>query len=472
MVMQTSYDLIILGSGSTAFAAALRATHHGARVLMFEKSVLGGTCINWGCIPSKTLIHAALLRHEAFLGSRVGVTGDGDGRTIDTEQLFRRRDAVVSGLREDRYLDVIANMKGLELVKGTARFIDAHTVECNERRYHSERLLIAVGGNPRIPHIAGLDNCSYITSRSALLMKQLPASLVIIGGGVIAVELGQMFHRLGCRVTILEHGPRLLPVVEQELSESLAKVLRQEGITVVTDVEFCSLNKLGELNVVYADVQGRRHKFTCEKLLLAVGTEPATSGIGLETTGVELDRKGFIVTDSHMRSSTEGIWAAGDVVGKMQIATVGAREAVVAVDDMFAGGCGCTMDYLSAPMAIFTDPEVAMIGYGEAAARQAGFDCMVNCMPVSAIPKAHVTSMTEGVVKMITDRKNGRLLGVHLICHRGADMINEAALALHLKATVTDLATTMHVYPSIGEGLRLCAQGFSQDISLLSCCAE
>jgi mercuric reductase len=226
------------------------------------------------------------------------------------------------------------------------------------------------------------------------------------------------------------------------------------------------------LNVVYADVDEKRHKFTCEKLLLAVGTVPATTGIGLDTAGVALNNKGFIITDRQMRSSVAGIWAAGDVVGKMMIATVGAREGIVAVDDMFNQGCGCAMDYLAAPMAIFTDPEVAMVGHSEESARQAGFDCAVNCMPVSAIPKAHVTGMTEGVIKMIAEKESGRLLGVHLVCHRGADMINEAALALHLRATVDDLATTMHVYPSIGEGLKLCAQGFDRDISRLSCCAE
>jgi mercuric reductase len=173
-----------------------------------------------------------------------------------------------------------------------------------------------------------------------------------------------------------------------------------------------------------------------------------------------------------MRTTVVGIWAAGDVVGNMLIATVGAREGIVAVDDMFNQGCGCMMDYLAAPMAIFTDPEVAMVGHTENSAREAGFDCIVNCMPVSSIPKAHVTGSMDGVIKIIADRVKGKLLGVHLVCHRGADVINEAALALRLGATVTDLATTMHVYPSIGEGLKLCAQGFDRDINLLSCCAE
>ncbi|MGB9081621.1 MAG: mercury(II) reductase [Desulfuromonadaceae bacterium] len=470
--MISTYDLIILGSGSTAFAAALRATGYGARVLMFEKSVLGGTCINWGCIPSKTLIHAALFRHEARLGSRIGLRSGDDDSAVDAERLFAHREAVVAGLRQERYLDVLGSMKGLELVRGTARFIGPRTVACDRRSYRSERFLVAVGGNPRIPDLPGLEKCAYYTSRSALLLKKLPASLVIIGGGVIAVELGQMYHRLGCRVTILEHGPRLLPTVEPELSGSLEEILVKEGIKVVTNVRFCSLDRLGGLNVVYADVGEKRHKYTCEALLLAVGTVPATAGIGLDTTGVALDGKGFIITDRQMRSSADGIWAAGDVVGKMMIATVGAREGVVAVDDMFRRGCGCDMDYLAAPMAIFTDPEVAMVGHTEESARLAGFDCVVNTMPAGAIPKAHVTGMTDGVIKMIADRESGRLLGVHLVCHRGADMINEAALALKMRATVTDIATTMHVYPSIGEGLKLCAQGFSRDITLLSCCAE
>jgi mercuric reductase len=281
-----------------------------------------------------------------------------------------------------------------------------------------------------------------------------------------------MYHRLGCRVTILEHGPRLLPAVEPELSAALESVLVREGLKVVTNVSFCSVDKRGELNVVYADLGENRHEFTAERLLLAVGTTPATAGLGLEQAGITVDHKGFIPVDEQMRTVVPGIWAAGDAVGRMMIATVGAREGIVAVDDMFNAGCGCSMDYLAAPMAIFTDPEVAMVGYGEEKAAKAGFDCLVNVMPVSAIPKAHVVGQTEGVIKMIADRVSGRLLGVHLVCHRGADMINEAALALRMKATVDDLAATMHVYPSIGEGLRLCAQGFSRDISRLSCCAE
>jgi mercuric reductase len=187
---------------------------------------------------------------------------------------------------------------------------------------------------------------------------------------------------------------------------------------------------------------------------------------------VERDIHGFVKVDDRMRTTAAGIWAAGDVVAGMQIATVGAREGVIAADNMFNEGCGCTMDYLTVPMAIFTDPEVGVIGLTESGAREAGFDVMVNVLPMSAVPKAHVTGNTAGVIKIVADRQTGRILGVHLAAYGGAELINEAALIVRCRMTVDELAGTLHVYPTMGEGLRLCAQGFNRDLSRLSCCAE
>uniref|UniRef100_A0A831UE63 Mercuric reductase n=1 Tax=Geobacter metallireducens TaxID=28232 RepID=A0A831UE63_GEOME len=468
--MPDKHDLIILGSGSTAFAAALRAQSLGARVLMVEKSVLGGTCINWGCVPSKTLIHAALFYQEGKLGARLGL-GECGG-PVAAGRLMARRDEVVGYLRRTKYLDILQNVPGLELVKGTGRFLGPDRVEVVDRVYRSERFLVAVGGNPRIPRIPGLNATPFLTSQGVLLLKSIPASLIIIGGGVIAVELGQMFQRLGSRVTILEHGPRILGPVEPEPALAVRNVLREEGVEIFCRTAVCAVSGDGAAVRVEAERDGERVTFTAEKLLLAAGTAPATGGIGLEPAGVAVDGRGFVKVDQRMRTTAPGIWAAGDCTGGMMIATVGAREGIVAVDDMLNPGCGCTFDPLSVPMAIFTDPEVGIVGHTEEGARAAGFDVIVNVMPVSAIPKAHVTGHTAGVIKMVADRATGRLLGVHLACHRGADIINEAALAIRLRATVEDLANALHVYPSMGEGLRLCAQGFSRDISRLSCCAE
>jgi mercuric reductase len=468
--MSEEHEIIILGSGSTAFAAALRAQAQGARPIMIEKSALGGTCINWGCIPSKTLIHAALFRHQAELGIKLGLGTGID--SLDFSRLDAHKFAVVEELRQTKYLDVLNKVPGLRLLKGNAKFLGPDRVQVGNKILRGDRFLIATGGFPRIPAIPGLDRVPYLTSKSALLMKTPPASLTIVGGGVIALELGQMFSRLGVRVTVLEHGERLLPAVEAEPVQALSEALAAEGIEIVVNATICSVSPEGGNTRIEAQVDGVPRSFLSERILLAVGTAPASCGIGLEQAGVQMDERGFIKVDRELRTSTPGIWAAGDVTGGTQIATIGAREGIAAVDNMLDTGCRCTLDYNSIPMAIFTDPEVGTVGYGEAAARQAGFEVMTHTIAASAIPKAHVTGELKGALKIVADSASGRILGVHLCLHRGADIINEAAMAIRFRLTVAQLAETLHVYPSMGEGLKLCAQGFRRDLDRLSCCAE
>jgi mercuric reductase len=468
--MPQNHDVVIVGSGSTAFAAALHAQFLGAKVLMVEKSVLGGTCVNWGCIPSKTLIQSAQFRHEAQLGAMIGVGTGSNG--VDYAALGMHKEAVVKHLRQTKYLDILRDVPGLTLLKGTGRFIGRNTLEVGERIIKGEKFLIATGGYPRVIDFPGLHEVEYLTSMSALLLKKLPASLVIVGGGVIALELGQMYCRLGTSVTVLEHGGRVLPGMETETALELQRILKGEGMEIVLDAAICSLRKADGQIVVDVEVDGSSTQYGAERLLLTVGTTPASAGIGLERAGVEVDDKGFVVVDERMRTTAPGIWAAGDVTGGMMIATAGAREGIVAVDDMFNPDCCCRIDYRSIPMTIFTDPELAAVGYTEEEARQAGFQVVTSLLPASAIPKAHVTGATSGVIKMVADSSTGRLLGTHLVCQHGAELINEAALAIRLQATVEAMANTLHVYPSMGEGLRLCAQGFARDVSKLSCCAE
>ncbi|HBA87085.1 MAG TPA: mercury(II) reductase [Geobacter sp.] len=468
--MSDGAEIIILGSGSTAFAAALRAHERGARPVMIEKSVLGGTCINWGCIPSKTLIHAALFRHEAALGGRLGLGTR--AAAVDFPLLDAHKFDVVQRLRQTKYLDVLKNVPGLTLIKGNAVFTAPDEIRVGDRVIRSDRFLIATGGVPRVPPIPGLEQTPYLTSKSALLLKTLPASLTIVGGGVIALELGEMFLRLGVPVTVLEHSERVLPSVEAEPARALQEALVAEGMKIVLQASVCSVSRHEGGVRVETQVAGEPREFFSQQLLLAVGTAPATKAIGLELAGVALDQRGFVVVDQEMRTSVPGIWAAGDVTGGMQIATVGAREGIAAVDNMLETGCRCALDYNTLPMAIFTDPEVAMVGYTEEGARRAGFQVMSHTIQASAIPKAHVTGALAGAVKIVAEKPTGRILGIHLCLHRGADIINEAALAIRCRMTVAELADTLHVYPSMGEGLRLCAQAFRRDIEQLSCCAE
>jgi len=469
--MSDGPEIIILGSGSTAFAAALRAQAKGARPVMIEQSVLGGTCINWGCIPSKTLIHAALFRRQAELGERLGL-GTSPG-AVRFPLLDAHKFAVVDELRQTKYLDVLKKVPGLKLIKGKGVFLAPDTIQVGGKLIKGDKFLIATGGFPRIPAIAGLDRVPYLTSKSALLLKALPASLTIIGGGVIALELGQMFLRLGVPVTVLEHGERILPAAEAEPAQALQEALAAEGMQIVVGATVCSVSLQEGGGVrVEAQIGAASRSFSSQQLLVAVGTAPATSGIGLEQAGVELDGRGFIKVDRELQTSAPGIWAAGDVTGGMQIATIGAREGITAVDNMLDSGCRCALDYNTIPMAIFTDPEVAQVGYPEEAARLAGFHVTSHTIQASSIPKAHVTGELAGAIKIVAEEKSGRILGVHLCLHRGADIINEAAIAIRCGMTVAQLAETLHVYPSMGEGLRLCAQGFRRDLERLSCCAE
>lgn len=468
--MSQQPEIIIIGSGSTAFAAALRAQERGAASIMIERSALGGTCINWGCIPSKTLIHAALFRHEAKLGERLGLGAL--SQALNFPLLDSHKLDVVQRLRETKYLDVLNNVPGLTLIKGMASFTAPDAVRVGERKFSGSRFLIAAGGIPRVPPIAGLEETPFLTSKSALMLKKLPASLTIIGGGVIALELGQMFLRLGVEVTVLEHGLRVLPAVEAEPALALQDVLVSEGMRLVLNASVLNVCRHGDEVRVEALVGGEKMCLESQQLLLAVGTAPATEGLGLEQAGVQVDQRGFIVVDEQMRTSAPGIWAAGDITGRMQIATVGAREGIAAVDNMLETGCSCALDYHALPMAIFTDPEVGIVGYSEEGARRAGFEVESHTIPASAIAKAHVTGALAGAVKIVAEAGTGRILGVHLCLHRGADIINEAALAIRCRMTVAELADTLHVYPSMGEGLRLCAQAFTRNLDQLSCCAE
>lgn len=333
-------------------------------------------------------------------------------------------------------------------------------------------MLIATGGSPLIPDLPGLAIIDYLTSRSTLLLRKFPSSLIIIGGGVIAVELGQMLSRLGTKVRVLEHGKRILSHFENDPVMAVRTALRKEGMKFFPETTVLSIRRSGKFTEVAADSTGRRQTYRAEKLLIAVGTCPASRDIGLDKAGVEVDKRGFIIVDDQMRTTTPGIWAAGDVTGGMMIATVGAREGIVAVENMLNPGCACRIDYTSLPMAIFTDPEIGVVGYTEESALKAGYRIATNTIPVSVIPKALITGHTAGAIKIIAEEGTGRILGIHLSCHRGADIINEAALAVRCRLTVEDLANMTHVYPTMAEGLRLCAQGFSRDISKLSCCAE
>lgn len=448
-------DLIILGGGSTALAATERAVELGARVTLVEQGVPGGTCINWGCIPSKTLIHKASLYHAARRGADAGLNLTPG--PVDCGALMAAKQQAIDQVRCERCDSLLGTHPSVRLVRGHGRFLGPGEVRVGPEIIRCDKFLIACGGVPRHLDLPGLRDITVLNSYSALNLHEIPHSLLIIGGGVIALEIGQMLQRLGCQVTILERGERPLAEFDPRLTGPLCGLLAKEGLRQHFGVEIERVEPDREGVALYAVIHGRPARLTAARLMLAVGTVPATGDLGLETVGVALDRQGFVVIDAECRTSAPGIWAAGDVTGPPLLAPAGELEARVAVENMFAGR-HCTVDHHGTPMAVFVDPEIAMVGQSAAQAGAAGHEVAEAWLDLGAVAKSHVVGAPVGGVLLWADRADGRILGGQILAPRAADLIHEVALAVRACLTVTDLADMVHVYPTISDGWRLAAR--------------
>jgi mercuric reductase len=463
------YDLVVIGSGSAAFAAAIRARGLGARVAMVERKTLGGTCVNRGCVPSKNLLRAAEWaaagRHVPFPGLEVV------SRVTDYRAVVEQKRALVAELRKMKYEDLLAEY-GIVLVRGHARFRSPRELSVNGETLEAERFLIATGSRPWVPPIRGLEGVPFWTSSDALEAEEVPRRLVVVGGGYIAVELGQMFARFGSRVTLLEMLPRIIANHEPEQSEELARHLAAEGIEIRTGARVVEAARRGLDVVVRAEVPGGVEEVRGDVLLVAAGIRPNTDDLGLDAAGVRVDDRGAVVVDDEMRTSVPHIYAAGDCAAAgPALVTAAAHAGAVAAENALNGG-GRTVDLRVVPSAVFTDPQVASVGWREAEARARGVRVRAEVLPMAMVPKALAIRDTRGLVKMVVDDETGRILGVHWVAPLAADLIHEATLAVRFGLTVRDVADTIHVYPTLSEALKLVAQAFTRDVAKLSCCAE
>ncbi|PNU19103.1 mercury(II) reductase [Geothermobacter hydrogeniphilus] len=457
-------DLAILGSGTTAFAAARRAAAAGRKVLMIEQSHLGGTCVNWGCIPSKTLIDKAEMYHAARRGEAWGLNLKAG--PPDCSTLMRLKQRAVETLRETHYQHELEKTPGLEVLRGHGRFLSPRALQVGAEIVRPDQILIAVGGAPRVLPLPGLDTVDYLTSYSALHLPDFPQSVLMLGGGVIALEMGQMFARFGTQVIILERGKSLLHEFDPRLTRMFADILHSEGVEIMTEVETERVEGRPQGVCLYSKVRGAPVGLCAERLMLAVGTAPATEDIGLDRAGVEVDENGFIKVDAGMRTSTTGIWAAGDVTGPPLIAPAGAREALVAVNNILDPRADCRIDHTHTPMAVFCDPEFATVGLTAVQARARGLEVEEAYVDLDQVPKAHVMGDRRGGVILVAERPSGRVLGCQMLAPRAADIIHEATLAVRFGLDVSQLTTTVHVYPSISDGLRLAARSLARRLGL------
>ena len=475
--MTDAFDFLILGSGSTAFAAAIRASDLGARIAMVERRTLGGTCANRGCLPSKNLIEAARIVHDAAHPRYAGLAPATVG--VDFEALIAQKDGVVRDYRAKKYASVANGLNDLELIEGDAAFIDPHTVRVGERLVTSDRILIATGSRPTIPPIQGLDAVPYLTSDlldadEAARLTQLPASLVVLGGGYIAVELAQMFSRLGSRVTIVARSG-LLSGYEPGLGQTLSEVFTAEGIEILAGSRVDHVRGHGDGIELAVEQGGAGRVVRADQLLIATGRTPNTDSLDHGRAGVDLDAAGFITVDAKLRTSQPHIWAAGDIIGRQhgsQMATpVGARQGRIVAENAFADA-ERRFEGAVIPRAIFTDPPIAVVGETEAEVRARHHPAVAATTPLMYVPRAGAIHKTTGFVKFIASTIDERVLGVHLIGESAPEIIHEAAMAMKFKAKLPDFVELIHVYPTMSETLKIGAQAFSRDVTKLSCCAE
>lgn len=476
--MTAPFDLLIIGSGSTAFAAAIKANELGARVAMVERRTLGGTCANRGCLPSKNLIEAARIVWEAGHPRYRGLAPA--KIEVDFTALVGQKDDVVRDYREKRYQRVADEFKDFELLRGDARFEDPHTVTVEGREAKADRFLIATGSRPSVPAIPGLESVPYLTSDlldadEAGRLVELPSSLIVLGGGYIAVELAQMFARLGSRVTIVQRSPRLLTGYEPELGEVLGEVFQREGIEVLTGTRVERVHGDEQSIELAVEQETAGRLLHAQRLIVATGRTPNTEGLELGAAGVATDQAGFVTVDAELRTGQPHIWAAGDVIGRQrasQLATpVGAREGRIVAENALADAKR-RFDGAVVPRVVFTDPPIGVVGLTEAEVRARHLPAVTKTTPLLYVPRAGAIHRTEGLVKFIASTIDERVLGVHMIGEGAGEVIAEAAMALHFKATLNDFIDLIHVYPTMSEALKIGAQAFSRDVSKLSCCAE
>ena len=463
------YDLVVVGAGSAGFSAAITAAELGAQVALVGHGTIGGTCVNIGCVPSKALIRATeAVRHANDAAARFDGIESG-ARVVDWAAQIAQKDALVAGLRQAKYADLLPEYNNVVYHEGPARLVDGG-VQVAGQHIGSERIIITTGARPALPGIPGIADVSPLDSTTALALSELPRSMIVLGGGYIGVELAQTFARAGVEVTLVFRS-RLLPEAEPEIGAALATYLADEGIKIVSGITYESARKTDDGGVALAIARdGRPEILTAERILVATGRRSNTEALGLAETGIDLTPAGAIIVDDRMRTSKAGVYAAGDVTGKDQFVYMAAYGAKLAAKNALNGN-SLSYDNTAMPAVVFTDPQVASVGMTEAQARAAGHSVRTSVLSLDNVPRALAARDTRGLIKLVADGSTRKLLGAHILAPEGADSIQTAALAIRCGLTIDDLSETIFPYLTTVEGLKLAAQTFDRDVKKLSCCA-
>ncbi len=481
------FDLIVLGGGAGAFAAAIAANDKGVKAALVNAGLpLGGTCVNVGCVPSKTLLKIGEI---AYYGNR-GFDAISGKLKVDFNKAIKHELGLVDKMRHDKYTEVLSHLENVTHFEGKAKFVSKNEIEVNSERLYGEKFVIATGSTALPLPLEGIEKVDYITHIDALTLKKLPKSMVIIGAGPVGLEFGQMYHHFGTKVTILQRGKAIMPRTEPELSEAMQGYLEEEGIKIITNANSKKVRKAfvpsgsAELTVeasgrgenggvvVTFEVNGKKKEAKGEVLMFAAGKTPNTKELNLEKAIVKVNEKGAIKVDDSMQTTASHIWAVGDVTDQpLRLETTAGKEGKTAVENALEGKKK-KMDYSAVPYAVFTTPNLAGVGKTDAEAISGGLRCTCNTLSFEMVPKAAIINDTRGLVKIVAERKNHKIVGIHILGPEAADLIHEATMIVKNKMTLEEVIDTVHVFPTLSESIKLAAQNFFRDISKMSCCVE
>ena len=459
--------IAVIGSGGAAMAAALKAAERGARITLIERGIIGGTCVNTGCVPSKIMIRAA---HIAHLRTESPFDGGVSAQIpkVDRAKLLQQQQTRVEELRDAKYEGILRDQTAITVLNGEARFVDGNNLvvqlnEGGEQNVHFDRAFIGTGARPAEPSIPGLAETPYLTSTSALASITVPERLIVIGAGFVALELAQAFARLDSKVTVLARS-RLLSGEEPAVGEAIEAAFRREGIEVLKQTQASRVDYTDNEFVIETNAGTLR----ADQLLVATGRIPNTENLNLAGIGVETSR-GAIQVDGQLQTTVPGVYAAGDCTDQPQFVYVAAAGGSRAAVNMTGGEA--TLDLSAMPGVMFTDPQVATVGLTEAEALKQGYNVDTRLLDLENVPRALVNFDTHGFIKMVAERDSGRLLGVQAVAGEAGELIQTAVIALRSRMAVQDIGDELFPYLTMVEGLKLCAQTFTKDVKQLSCCA-
>ena len=469
------YDLIVIGGGSAAFSAAIKFADEGKKVCVIENWIIGGTCLNRGCVPSKHLLEAARIYYEPINNKFKGIETK-QGR-IDVKELIKVKTELLDELREMKYYNVLKGYGNITFIEGRGSFASKNSVNVipndkNKKSFNitSEKFIIATGSKNQIINIEGLEEVGYITNEEILKLDYLPETLLILGTRAVSLEFAQMFRSFGSRVVVIGRSDRILLNEEPEISESLIEILKKEGIEFLLNSKISRLYKENGKKFAEIKTEAGIKNINFDEFLMATGVIGNTDGLNLNVVGAETDEYGFVKVNDELQTANPDIYACGDVTGLTRLVTTAAYDGKIAAENMLHAK-HLKVDYSAVAHTIFTDPEVSSVGLTEEAALKAGYEVIKTVFPVEYVPKARSIFKTDGVIKMVADKKTGRVLGVHMVAHNSSETIQQASVYLQNAYTIQQIGEEIGVYPTMAEGLKLAAQTFTKDVGKLSCCA-